>query len=89
MTVRTQFFVSACALAAAVGLGTHRGEGETLRPQSVIHSAFAYQPASADRAASPPRGISKPDTAKVASAMHQLDLSKLTMADFGDVEPAR
>jgi hypothetical protein len=31
----------------------------------------------------------KGDRAKVASAMSRLDLSKLTMADFGDVEQPR
>lgn len=88
MTVRTQFFVSACVMAAAVGLGSHEGKSETLRPQSVTHSAFADKQASADRAAAT-RRLGKLDTTKVASAMHQLDLSKLTLADFGDIEPGR
>jgi hypothetical protein len=34
-------------------------------------------------------GATKGDSGRVASAMSRLDLSKLTMADFGDVEQSR
>jgi hypothetical protein len=34
-------------------------------------------------------GVTKGASGRVASAMSRLDLSKLTMADFGDVEQSR
>jgi hypothetical protein len=91
VTVRAQnFLLVLTAAAAAVGFGSDRSQSEPLEKLSIVRPASAF-----DRAIGTHLRNAKMHTAslkagtQVATAMRRLDLSKLTMADFGDVEPAR
>ncbi len=90
MTVRAQLILSAIVSAAAVGLsqsppanaeplkamGAHLSNPRTaLNGWRMTPAVFA--------------GAAKVGAGQVASATRRLDLSKLTMADFGDVEQSR
>jgi hypothetical protein len=89
VTARAPFFVSTLAVAAVFGLTSHGGLSEPMNGADVGRSPANYdKKASASGVPTPPR-ISARDSAKVVSATRQFDLAKLTLADFGDVEPAR
>ncbi len=90
MTVRTQLVLSASVAVAAAGfsqsppanaeplkaIGMHLSNPRTaLNGWRMTSVVFAQE--------------AKAGTGRVASAMSRLDLSKLTMADFGDVEQSR
>ena len=89
MTVRAHYFLSAFAVAAVLGLGSHRGGTEPLNPAGAAPSTVAYDRTSEIKPKLTPATLSTRGGTSVASATSQLDLSKLTLADFGDVEPAR
>jgi len=74
----------------AVGAGSERGQSEPLEAISGArpNNPFPRQPQGHLRA-KPIDTSFKRTEPRVESAMRRLDLSKLTMADFGDVEPSR
>lgn len=89
MTVRAHYFLSAVAVAAVLGLGSHRGGTEPLNATGTTRSTVARDRTITAQPRLTPATLSTRDGTSVASATRQLDLSKLTLADFGDVEPAR
>jgi hypothetical protein len=95
MAVHVQFLVSAFALAAVLGFAGRNAAGtEAMKARAVVRSSLVSErvvPGGTWTMA--PVNLSaesaKSDRGFVASAKTRLDLSALTMADFGDVEPAR
>ncbi|WP_409562871.1 hypothetical protein [Hyphomicrobium sp. MC8b] len=86
MRVGAHFFGLACIAVAAVGFGSRESSSEMLNRAGFVHTGFTYNQAKpASAAAAQRRRLLRP-SAEVASATRQLDLSKLTLADFGDVE---
>lgn len=90
MTIRTQFVRSAIVAAAAVGLS----QSPSVNAEPVkLAGAHPFKPAAAVNGwkMTPVAlaGVAQGHSGRVASAMSRLDLSKLTMADFGDVEQSR
>ncbi len=91
MTVRAQFVVSAVFAAATVGLATQSAHTEPLKASGIFRSIQRADHASTGvawnvTAVNISGRIAKRDRTRVASATSRLDLSKLTMADFGDAE---
>ncbi len=73
--------VSAFGIASADSLKDSRSVRSTEAPRATIHEAvWTATPANLSTNL-------KSGTAHVANAVRELDLSKLTMADFGDVDP--
>lgn len=95
MTVQTKFMVSAFVVSAVLGLGGGHAAGtEPIKVPAVIRSNLASERVASGATWTMTPVLLVAETAKsgrgsVASALRQLDLSALTMADFGDVEPAR
>ncbi len=96
MTVHTQFLVSAFAVAAVLGFGGRNAAGtEPITVSAVTRTSLAPERVASGGTWSTMRPVNlSAETAKsgggsVASAKTRLDLSALTMADFGDVEPTR
>lgn len=86
MRVGAHFFGLACVAVAAIGFGSHESRSEMLNRAGFVQTGFTYnqtKPVSATTARR--RRLLRP-SAEVASATRKLDLSKLTLADFGDVE---
>lgn len=83
--VGAHFFGLACVAVAAVGFGSRESSSEMLNRSGFMHTGFTYNQAKPASAAAQRRHLLRP-SGEVASATRQLDLSKLTLADFGDVE---
>lgn len=95
MTVHMQVLVSAFAIASILSLESRNAAGGELQKVStVIRPRVAAERIASRETWHGSRiafssGQVKNGQGSVASATRRLDLSALTMADFGDVEPAR
>ena len=88
MTFRAQILGLSIAGAAFFAMGCGAADSEPLGPlkpaQVRSTEARSTQLQAASGSAASPQS-----PARVISATHRLDLSKLTMADFGDTDPSR
>ena len=80
------YFVLSAVVAAATANPT---QAEPLKASVATHLARYKGPAWKIPSVSLVANDAKTGVSPVASATRQLDLSKLTMADFGDVEQSR
>jgi hypothetical protein len=86
MSVRIHSLVSAIVAAATIGLC----QSATAEPLKALSAPHLSNPNTGWKMTSIVlAGEAKGDRGRVASAMSRLDLRKLTMADFGDVEQSR
>jgi hypothetical protein len=90
VTVRAQFLLFAFAAAAALGAASDRSGSEPLETPSSVRpvTASSQTVGTRFRLSSVAASSMRAET-HVTTAISSLDLSKLTMADFGDVEPGR
>jgi hypothetical protein len=89
MSVRIHSLVSAIVAAATIGL-CQSATAEPLKALSAPHLSNPNTAINGWKMTSIVlAGEAKGDRGRVASAMSRLDLRKLTMADFGDVEQSR
>ncbi|MBY0559179.1 hypothetical protein [Hyphomicrobium sp.] len=90
MSARITFVLSAVIAAATGGLSHfNRAEAEPLKAAVAVHQLRDAKPGWKISPASLVTNGAKSISAPVASETRRLDLSKLTMADFGDVEQSR
>lgn len=90
MSARAQFFLFMFVATVALGFGSHRGGSEPLDALAFVRPSTAFnRTAGTHFRLSPVAASSTRAVTPVASSVKRLDLSKLTMADFGDVEPGR
>jgi hypothetical protein len=90
VSVRIHSLFSAIIAAATIGL-CQSATAEPLKAPGATHLSNPSTTAMNGWKMTPVglAGEAKGDTSHVASAMSRLDLRKLTMADFGDVEQSR
>lgn len=86
MRVGAHFLGLACVAIGAIGFGSRESSSDMLDRAGVVHTGFTYNQTKPVPAATAQRRRLLRPSAYVASATRQLDLSKLTLADFGDVE---
>lgn len=90
MSARIYFVLPAFVAAAAGGvLQAIPARAEPLKAPAATHLTRDTSHGWKIRPASLVTNTAKAGVSPVASATRQLDLSKLTMADFGDVEQSR
>ncbi|MBS0234577.1 MAG: hypothetical protein JSR99_13950 [Proteobacteria bacterium] len=93
MTVHMQVLVSAFAIAAVFSFECRNAVGgEPQKVAAALQSNLVSERGGGSWTATPvdlPGKTAKSGHGFIASAMRRLDLSSLTMADFGDVEPPR
>jgi hypothetical protein len=89
MAVRAHYLISALLASVALGAGSHNSGSETLQPANAVRVAVSFDRPSATRRPVVTPALSTRKGTNVASETLRLDLSKLTMADFGDVEASR
>ena len=90
VTVRAQLILSALGVAAAAGFS--QSPCANAEPLKVMGVRFSNPRTGLTSWRMTPvvfAGAAKAGVGQVASATRRLDLSKLTMADFGDVEQSR
>ncbi|MBS0250245.1 MAG: hypothetical protein JSR78_04190 [Proteobacteria bacterium] len=86
MRVGAHFLGLACVAVAAIGFGSRESSADMTGRSGVVHTGFTYSQTKPASTATAQRHRLLRPSAYVASATRQLDLSKLTLADFGDVE---
>lgn len=89
MRAGAHFFGMAFVAVAAMGCGSAESSAEMSSRAAFVRTGFAPSQVKAPSTASAERHRLARPSAYVASATRQLDLSKLTLADFGDVEQSR
>jgi hypothetical protein len=85
-----QFFLFVFVVTAAVGFGSYRGGSEPLEALASVRTSTPFNRMTEAhlRLSRVAASYTRAGT-HVESTVKRLDLSKLTMADFGDVEPGR
>jgi len=89
MRAGAHFFGIAFVAVATIGCGSAESSAETSSRAAFVRTGFAPGQVKAPSTASAERHRLPRPSAYVASATRQFNLSKLTLADFGDVEQSR